>query len=91
MSLIAREFRTLGELHHSISAQLENFPMFKLMHLSRVLSLMTKTFTLEESQQYSVGILERYKVYRLEVSENFLVTRMHFLELLLILVDVCYI
>ena len=57
VSLIAHEFRTLGELHHSISAQLENFPMFKLMHLSRVLSLLTKAFTLEESQLHSANTL----------------------------------
>jgi hypothetical protein len=50
VSLIAHEFRTLGELHHSISAQLEAFPKFRLIHLSRVLSSITKTFTTEEAE-----------------------------------------
>jgi len=33
VAVIIAEFRILGELHHTISAQLDTFPTFKLLHL----------------------------------------------------------
>ena len=50
VNAIKNGFKTIAELHHMTSAQLEDFPSFKLLHLERVLTLMTRALNSEEAE-----------------------------------------
>ena len=86
VDVIIREFRTLGELHHMLSAKYDAFPQLKLKHMPEILSSGLGVFhDTEKCKSISQSVLSIYEEYRSDVQKSdYTLSRVLMIELLLV-------
>jgi hypothetical protein len=69
VDVIEREYKTLGELNHILSAHFESFPQLKLKHLPEILTKNMPVCKPEEISEIYDQILAQFAELRCEVEE----------------------
>ena len=83
--VLQRNYTSYCQFFHQVGAMYSNFPNVAMKDIKKVLQRIG-VCEIEKAEAFVTSILKQYKEYRQEVNLEFLLNRMHFIEVLLMYV-----